>query len=278
MSSESNQKNLLCKKMNLQCCDESCKRSHSKDELIMVQCHYGINCNNVKCLFLHPNDIVTKDEYYQKMYNYISPYETDFTTICRYSDIGCKIERCRKAHSINELKISDCDCYRDNCTFYHKERDFNITTEEYYTRMKNSIITLNKTNKTKLCRYINIGCQRDDCPYAHSIRELKVKHCLFNNCTSNCVFLHINETIDKQEYFERMLKHISPLKPKTVICHYKNCKDSNCKFAHSYDRLIISNCIRNNKCKKHCCPFRHPNENFNKDIYYKRMLHSLHPN
>ena len=278
-SSQNIQKNILCKKMNIYTCNESCKRSHNIDELIIDSCIYGIKCKNSKCPFIHPGDNhITKEEYFQRMYKYISPYENEFTTICRYIDIGCKIEKCRKAHSIQQLKISECDCYRDNCPFYHNSRDCNITKEEYFQRMKDFTITLNKSNKNMLCRYVNIGCQRNDCPYAHNINELEIKKCIFSNCKSNCVFLHKNEIFNLQQYYKRMLEYIEPIKPKTVLCHLEKCNNYNCKYAHSYEELIISNCIRGIKCKKHCCPFKHPNENFDKNVYYKRMLHSMYPN
>ena len=273
------QKYLLCKKINLNNCDGSCERSHSIDQLEIINCFYGIKCKNTDCPYIHPDDKnITKEEYFHRMYDYILPYESNFTSICRYSDIGCKIEKCRKAHSVDELIISYCNCFRSECPFYHKQRDEHITKEEYFNRMKSWVKTMKKLNKKMLCRYINIGCQRNDCPYAHNMRELKVHKCIFNSCKSTCIFLHNNETIDKQEYFERMLNFIEPIKPKTVLCHYKNCYDKKCLYAHSFDEYKVSQCIRTNKCKKHCCPFKHPNENLEDKIYYQRMLHALHPN
>ena len=269
---------LLCKKMNLNNCDENCERSHSIEQLEMIDCFYEMKCKKTDCPYIHPNDdYITKEQYFIRMYNYILPYESDFTSICRYSDIGCKIEKCRKAHSVDELIVSNCNCFRSECPFYHKQRDEHITKEEYFLRMKSWVKTITKSNKKMLCRYINIGCQRSDCPYAHNIRELKVHKCIFNYCKSNCIFLH-NETIDKQEYFERMLKFIEPISPKTVLCYYKKCHNDKCLYAHSFDEYKVSQCVRGNKCKKHCCPFKHPNENLDKKTYYQRMLRALHPN
>lgn len=281
--SETLQKNLLCKKMNINCNDLNCLRSHSFDELVVTNCLYDTKCKNHRCPFVHSNNLpITKEEYYNRMYDYINPYVSYKTSICRFYNIGCKIENCRKAHSVDELVLSECDCYRDNCFFYHKYRDQNITKQEYFDRMKTCTKLINKTNKNSLCRYINIGCQRNDCPYAHSINELNAHECIFSNCKSKCVYLHKNETIDKQEYFERMLKHIEPFIPKSVICfknlNSKNCNDLKCKYAHNYSELIITNCIRGKSCKKHCCPFKHPDEILSKNVYYNRMVTSKYPN
>jgi hypothetical protein len=274
-----NQQNLLCKKMNLQCCKNDCNRSHSIDELIITNCHHGDQCKNCKCPFVHPFDSpITKQKYYHRMYDYISPYESNKTTVCRYYEIGCKIEKCKKAHNIKELTISNCDCFRDECPFYHQNRDKNITKQEYFDRIKSWVKTLKKSDKNLICRYINIGCQRADCPYAHNIRELNVHNCIFKDCKSYCVFLHNGETIDKQEYFDRMLDYIKPILPKTVLCYNSNCKYNKCLYAHSYNDLIITECIRGNKCKKHCCPFKHPQEFLNKNTYYNRMKIARFPN
>ena len=212
------------------------------------------------------------------MYDYISPYVSLYTSVCRYTDIGCKIEKCRKAHSIDELIMSNCDCVKLDCPFYHQKRDENITKEQYFIRMKSWVKTLKKSNKNLLCRYINIGCRRIDCPYAHNIEELNVHKCIFNNCKSKCIFLHENETINKQEYYKRMLNFIIPIKPYTVLCCYKNCNIKNCLYAHSYEQFVESDCIRSINCKKHCCPFKHSFENFDKNVYFNRMLVSVYPN
>ena len=273
-----NQKYLLCKKINLQNCNKECSRAHNINELEIINCHYETKCKILNCPFLHPCDNISKQEYYERIYNYISPYQTEYTSICRYIDIGCKIEKCRKAHSIEELNISNCDCFRTNCPFFHDIRDKNITKEQYFMRMKSWIKTLKKTNKDLLCRYINIGCRRINCPYAHNIDELNIHKCIFSNCKSTCIFLHSDETISKKEYFNRMLKYISPIKPYTVICNKNNCNYDNCMYAHTFEQFIVTSCIRGNECKKHCCPFKHPDENLDKNIYYKRMLYASYPN
>ena len=204
-------------------------------------------------------------------------YQTHKTTICRYIDIGCKIEKCRKAHSLEELSFSNCDCSRENCPFFHSQRDKHISKKEYFERMKNSIKILDKSNKHLLCRYIIIGCQRENCPYAHDIHELVVKKCIFSNCRSNCVYVHENETINKIQYFNKIIDFIKPFKPKSILCRLKSC-NSNCRYAHSYNEFIVIDCIRGNNCKKHCCPFRHPFEQLDKLTYYNRMNCAMYPN
>lgn len=270
-------KNLLCKKINLKCSND-CKKAHSCDELLISKCKNDKFCEKLKCPFIHTDDPnITKEEYYKRMYDYISPYETTNTSICRYIYTGCKIDNCRKAHSVKELVLSKCDCFRSNCIFYHEERDKNLTKEEYFERMKTFLKILKKSDKNLLCRYINIGCQRKDCPYAHNIDELNIHKCIFKNCKSSCVYLH-EEVVNKFDYFQKMLKYIEPLQPKTVLCHLKNCENINCNYAHSFKELILTYCVRGIKCKKHCCPFKHPHENLNKTVYYERMVKSLYPN
>lgn len=275
-----NQKFLLCKNMNIKNCKSDCPRSHNIYELEQIDCFNGINCKNINCPYIHPNEInITKQQYFDRMYNYISPYVNLYTTICRYSEIGCKITKCTKAHSIDELILSNCDCFRSDCPFYHEKRDKNITKQQYFTRMKSWVKILKNSNKKLLCRYINIGCQRINCPYAHNIDELNMHKCIFKNCNSEtCIFLHEYEKINTEEYYNRMLNFISPIKPYTVLCHYDKCNNKNCLYAHSYEQFVVSNCIRQSKCKKHCCPFKHPNEYLNKKTYYERMGYSLYPN
>jgi len=274
----SNQKYLLCKKMNLYNCNSDCNRAHNIDELVITDCYHGNECKMNKCPFMHPDEIISKQNYYERMYRYILPYESQYTSVCRYIDIGCKIEKCRKAHSVDELIISKCDCFKlDNCPFYHEFRDKNMNKEQYFLRMKSCLKTLNKSNKDLLCRYINIGCRRNNCPYAHNIEELNIHKCIFTDCKSNCVFLHNNEIMSKEEYFERMLKFIVPMKPYSVICHKNKC-NKRCLYAHTFQQFIVTPCIRDIKCKKHCCPFKHPDEDFDKEVYYKRMSYTHYPN
>jgi len=205
-------------------------------------------------------------------------HKTQKTTICRYTNIGCKIEKCRKAHSADELEFSKCDCLYENCPFYHEQRDIYISKNEYFKRMKNSIKILDKSNKHFLCRYININCQRINCPYAHNIDELIIKKCIFDNCKSECVYLHNNETINKLQYYKRMIEFIKPFQPKTILCHSQKCNKNSCQYAHSYSEFKITDCIRGNNCKKHCCPFKHPFEDLDKNTYYNRMCHAMYPN
>ena len=278
-----NQKQLLCKKMNINCNIINCPRSHYIDELEIVNCYHNENCKKQNCPYIHPYDEpVTKVQYFDRMYKYINPYQSFKTSICRYYEIGCKIENCRKAHSVDELQITECDCYKSNCYFYHKNRDEGISKQNYFNRMKNYIKIIEKEDKKLLCRYINIGCQREDCPYAHNIKELKIYKCMFINCINykqnKCVFLHENENFYINEYFERMLKFIQPFEKNNILCHKNNCKDKNCNYSHSYSELIVPNCIRGTNCKKHCCPFIHPQENLTKNVYYSRMLTSKFPN
>ena len=72
---------------------------------------------------------------------------------------------------------------------------------------------------------------------------------------------------------------------KTKLCTYgKNCgRGQKCRFAHSKDELIISNCVFGNSCrfvkkeqngftnisKTKICLHKHPNENM--DDFYKRI-------
>lgn len=275
-----NNRNLLCKKMNIYCNRENCDRSHSIDELVISNCIYDEKCKNLeKCPFVHKFDLpINKDEYFKRMFRYINPYSTFKTTICRYSEKGCKIENCRKAHNEKELKITECDCFRENCVFYHKNKDENITKQEYYKRMENWLKIFEKPNKKFLCRYINIGCNRPNCQYAHDIKDLYVHKCIFDDCYSKCVFLHRNETIDKHEYFERMLNFIQPFKENSILCNLKQCNKQKCKYAHNKNELLLTNCNRGSLCKYKNCPFYHPNENFSKDLYYERMILVKYPN
>lgn len=279
---QNNLKNFLCMKLHLGICDEKCQRAHNIQELNISLCYNGSNCNNNKCPFVHSQQEllnIDKQQYYERMYNYVKPYDTNKTSVCRYSQIGCRIDKCNKAHNSNEIRFSECECSRHDCVFYHRNRDADISKEEYFARMKDYKNIIIKNKHEMLCRYINIGCQREDCPYAHSIDQLKIHKCIFKECkNTKCIFYHDNNNIDKQEYYNRMLEHIIPLKPKTVICYNNLCNGKNCKHAHSLSEFVVSNCVRGNKCKKHCCPFKHPNDKVDKSVFYNRMLYALHPN
>ena len=170
-NTNNNPRNILCKRMNLKKCPETCNRAHNINELEISICNKGANCNNTKCPFVHSHqefNLVNKQNYYEQMYKYTNPYETDRTAVCRYSSIGCKIVKCRKAHTVNELRITECDCFRNNCPFYHIERDAHITKQQYFERMKQHQNVISKSSNEMLCRYVDIGCQRLDCPYENN--------------------------------------------------------------------------------------------------------------
>jgi hypothetical protein len=70
---------------------------------------------------------------------------------------------------------------------------------------------MNNYEKLKPCRFVlsekdkDYGvCRRRECTYAHSIEELRIFECKFNeNCyKEDCKFFHAFET--KEEYFERV--------------------------------------------------------------------------
>jgi len=270
----------LCKRMFVNCDNHNCDRAHSQDELKIHNCIYDKTCKNTKCPFIHSEDeYISNMEYYERMLKYINPYNSYKTTLCRYLNKGCKFENCRKAHNEDELKITECDCFRDNCPFYHNYRDENITKTEYYNRMANFCKITDNNNKNLLCRYIHLECKRPNCPYAHCIDELEVHTCIFKTCkTKNCPFVHNDEKITKTQYFDRILKYIQPFDAKTIICseHFKICKNKNCKYAHSQIELKQIKCIRNN-CKKEKCPFVHDIKITMND-YYNKMIKSIFPN
>jgi hypothetical protein len=268
--------------MNLNYCDDSCPKSHSFEELPIIGCIDGNCCEEYKyktCPFLHPNDkIMTKEEYFKRMYEFVAPYEVNKKIVCKYIEVGCRINGCTKAHTVKELEITKCNCYRKSCPFLH-ERDENMSREEYFKRMINFVQPANMFNKNMLCRYIDIGCRINNCPYSHNIDELIMHKCTNVNCKlSRCMFLHNDEVIKKSEYFTRIYKFTETLKIGTVVCQDKYCKDRKCKYAHSLNEFVVSNCVRENRCKKSSCPFKHPGENLEKYEFYKRMQRSFYPN
>ena len=265
----------LCKKMFVYCDRDNCNRAHSQDELKIHNCIYDKTCKNTRCPFIHSNDeFISNDDYYKRMLKYINPYDSYKTSVCRYTNKGCKIENCRKDHNEEELKIAECDCFRKECPFYHESRDININKKEYYQRMVNFCKITKNNDKNILCRYINLECRRPNCPYAHNIEELEVHKCIFKTCkTKNCPFLHNDEKIEKIQYFNRMLIYSKQFESKTICCDNKNCKIKNCKYAHSEHELKQIPCIREN-CKKENCPFVH-NLKTDKNVYYNNMLKSI---
>ena len=57
------QKFLLCKKMNIKNCKGDCQRAHNIHELEKINCINGLDCKNVKCPYIHPNEFnMTKEE------------------------------------------------------------------------------------------------------------------------------------------------------------------------------------------------------------------------
>jgi hypothetical protein len=272
------EKHYLCKRMFVNCNIHECKRAHSQNELKIHKCIYDTTCKNSRCPFIHTNDEnISNDEYYKRMLKYINPYDSYKTTVCRYTIKGCNFENCRKAHNKEELRITKCDCFRDNCPFYHDDRDENITIDKYYNRMIEFCKITDNNDKKILCRYIDLGCKRPNCPYSHSIEELEMHKCIFKICkTRNCPFIHNNEKITKIQYFNRMLKYIKPFETRTILCDDLNCKNKNCKYAHSKEELKQIDCIRKN-CKKENCPFIHSFK-INISDYYNKMLKSIFPN
>ena len=140
---------------------------------------------------------------------------------------------------------------------------------------------------TRLCRGVidNTKCERLFCSYAHTLEDLKPKHCFHNErCwNKNCEFFHDGyETHDS--YVERMgygkyrgvnAKSEKVATVNTKLCSsllkgWKNCK-VDCKYAHSTDELKPTSCGFKELCifKGENCKFIHPDET--KDEYLRRL-------
>jgi hypothetical protein len=162
---------------------------------------------------------------------------------------------------------------------------------------------------TKLCSSIDSGkkCNNKICSYAHSIDELRINDCKFQNC--NMVFsedgyffntnknkicnnIHSNES--KTNYLERVSfqknDEKQPFKKieKTQLCKLfkeKKCSHgNNCRFAHSFVELTVNDCSYGDKCKgiqlqngiyvnmstTRVCSYKHPYET--KENYKNRVF------
>ena len=156
-------------------------------------------------------------------------------TPCRHS------EKCRYAHSVNELNIQECQ-HGENClfvcnrngTFYNSQGKFCKfihpceSRENYFVRNgikveiaeKKPEYTTNKTC-TKVCNSVIQGfhCRHKACNFAHSVDELNIRACTFPNCKlirlnsqgkacnvncqNKCSFFHEGET--KESFFARIV-------------------------------------------------------------------------
>jgi hypothetical protein len=250
--------------------------AHSKEELQITYCPKNTQCETKNiCPFLHTNDHhVNIDQYYERMYHYVRPYESVKVTLCKYLHKGCIFQNCRKAHNEEELQFNVCLCQNSTCYFYHPERDTSITKQQYYQRMLDRMQIFDENNNKYICRYYDIGCRRVNCTYAHSVQELQVHKCLFKTCRSEtCMFIHRNDCLTKEQYFLRMLQHSHPLPPKSIVCdRLAKCNQQKCLYAHSVDEIVITNCIRGNKCKKNNCPFQHPFLQLSKQQYFLKII------
>ena len=140
---------------------------------------------------------------------------------------------------------------------------------------------------TKLCKAVidNTQCEKMFCSYAHTVEDLKPKHCIHSErCwNKNCEFFHDGyETPDS--YIERMgyLKYlgINAKSEKTTsintkLCSsllkgWKNCK-VDCAYAHCTDDLKPLSCNFKELCifKDENCKFIHPEET--KGEYLRRL-------
>ena len=66
----------------------------------------------------------------------------------------------------------------------------------------------NPNFKTSVCKYAYVGCkQQKNCWYAHNKNELRQRYCVNSNkcCDQTCCYLHPNQSIDKDEYYLKVL-------------------------------------------------------------------------
>ncbi len=146
------------------------------------------------------------------------------TRLCKFYKVGCKNASCTFAHSKEELKPRVCsydeNCKNYNCTFFHPSFNPYPNSDDLMYKASigmqfvekleksgtspppNSPVDLkDKLTKTKLCKYYKVGCSTENCTFAHSKEELKVRMCNFgDNCRkSNCTFYHPKNPIPSME-------------------------------------------------------------------------------
>lgn len=66
----------------------------------------------------------------------------------------------------------------------------------------------NPNFKTSVCKYAYVGCkQQNKCWYAHNKNELRQRYCVNSDKCSDqtCCYLHPNQTIEKDEYYLKVL-------------------------------------------------------------------------
>jgi hypothetical protein len=66
----------------------------------------------------------------------------------------------------------------------------------------------NPNFKTSVCKYAYVGCkQQNRCWYAHNKNELRQRYCINGNKCSDqtCCYLHPNQSVDKDEYYLKVL-------------------------------------------------------------------------
>jgi len=79
------------------------------------------------------------------------------------------------------------------------EKEIKLPTEpRFFKYDKESMV------KTRMCNSANKCTMGSKCKFAHSMEELNILKCTYNNCNYRCNYIHSNET--KDQYFDRQKK------------------------------------------------------------------------
>jgi hypothetical protein len=170
----------------------------------------------------------------------VAPKSSTKTRMCDSVSSGhpCRHgEKCRFAHTINELVISSCQ-HGEKCLFVCNRKGIFYNSngkfckfihpcesrENYFARngikVVEPVCTSSKTC-TKVCNSVIQGfeCRHKACNFAHSVEELNIRPCTFPNCKlirvnsqgkvcnvdcrNRCSFFHEGET--KESFFSRIV-------------------------------------------------------------------------
>ena len=277
ISSTSNNFTVVCKSLNteIKCKDENkCKFAHTKEQFVITNCFFGQDCVYVNlegalyyntkekiCCRRHTNE--TDENLYSRL-NLVSKPQSEAKTIPILKksiqtkkhlpgEVWSKI--IKNDHSIVSIP-----------QIPETKRVESPTFEEVKIQKKADAI----------CKYYKAGqkCPHISCRFIHN-DEMDIPNSEFKNSYISAIDILSNKNkIAIKKKYTKMCESVN----KGINCRH----GSSCRFAHSKDQLIISNCFFGDDCKnikltgesgyinitKNICPFKHPNETLNE--FYTR--------
>lgn len=201
---------------------ERCKYAHKLSQLVIRDCKFNSECRNVEKKngkYVNINDKICKFKHENES---ISDYNMRVNNIKKSPEIKIKLKEFVRELPINYnfIKIEeDKVCEKIDIEIPIKSNDWieikkkDTTRDKAFETLSDKEKMKTKLNCTKLCMSVinKTQCKHKNCRFAHDIKELVIRDCLFKN---DCKYI---KKVDNQ--------YVNICK--TKICEFKHNKETN---------------------------------------------------